>query len=278
MKRLAFSLLAVSSAALAACGTSGTSGGGTPSPAAPARFSYGPFSAQYQISSHTHIEQEFQGQTQVSNFGLVYFLSVSAADEDGVTRLMMTLDSVPRLSGPMMSPSAGADAAGTTFTGILSPRGEILDFQASDTANLLVQQLRPGLSRFFPRIPLGGVEALQAWTDSVEHSSHSGGLDIVVEATAQFQANDWGDRHGIRALSVGSDTDYVLSGGGMQGGSEITINGTGVSHGGFFLGADGRFLGGASADTAHTSAFIAAMGTDVPILQIRFDTVAVVGS
>lgn len=276
MKRLAFSLLALSSAALAACGTSGTSGGGTPSPAAPARFSYGPFTAQYQISSHTRVEQEIQGQLQVSDFGLVYFLSVRAADEEGVTRLTMTLDSVPQLSGPIIPPSAGADAAGTTFTGILSPRGEILDFQASNTTNTLVQQLRPGLSRFFPRIPLGGVEAGQAWTDSVENSSESGGLDILVEATAQLQAHDWGDRNGVRALSTSSDTDYALSGGGMQGGSEITIDGTGVSHGGFFLGADGRFLGGASADTAHMSAFVVAMGMDIPILQIRFDTVAVV--
>ncbi len=276
MKRLAFSLLALSSAALAACGTSGTSGGGTPSPAAPARFSYGPFTTQYQISSHTRVEQEIQGQVQVSELGLVYFLSVSAADEEGVTRLTMTLDSVPQLIGPGISPSTGADAAGTTFTGILSPRGEILDFQASNTTNTLVDQLRPGLSRFFPRVPLSGVEAGQAWTDSVEISSESGGLDILVEATAQFQAHDWGDRNGVRALSASSDTDYTLSGGGMQGGSEITIDGTGVSHGGFFLGADGRFLGGASADTAHTSAFVVAMGMDIPILQIRFDTVAVV--
>ncbi len=276
MKRLAFSLLALSGVALAACGTSGTSGGGTPSPAAPARFSYGPFTAQYQISSHTRVQQDIQGQVQVSEFGLVYFLSVSAADEEGVTRLTMTLDSVPQLSGPLFSPSTGADAAGTTFTGILSPGGEILDFQASNTTNTLVEQLRPGLSRFFPRVPLGGVEAGQAWTDSVEISSESGGLDILVEATAQFQAHDWGDRNGVRALSASSDTDYTLSGGGMQGGSEITIDGTGVSHGGFFLGADGRFLGGASADTAHMSAFVVAMGMDIPILQTRVDTVAVV--
>lgn len=276
MKRLAFSLLALSSAALAACGTSGTSGGGTPSPAAPARFSYGPFTAQYQISSHTHVEQEIQGQAQTSDVDLVYFLSVATADEEGVTRLTMTLDSVPELSGPMTSPSAGADAAGATFTGILSPRGEILDFQISDSANALVRQLKNGLSRFFPRVPLGGVEAGQAWADSVEISSESGGLDILVEAAAQFQANDWGDRYGIRALSVGSSTDYALSGGGSQGGSEITIDGTGVSHGGFYLGGDGRFLGGTSADTAHMSAFVVAMGVDIPILQIRFDTVAVV--
>jgi hypothetical protein len=276
MKRLAFSLLALSSAALAACGTSGTSGGGTPSPAAPARFSYGPLTVQYQISSHTRIEQDMQGQVQVSDLGLVYFLSVSAADEGDVVRLTMTLDSVPELSGPMLSPSMAADAAGTTFTGILSPRGEILDFQSSDTTNTLVQQLRPGLSRFFPRVPLGGVDAGQAWTDSVSNRSQSGGLDILVEATAQFQAHDWGDRNGVRALSASSDTEYTLSGGGMQGGSEITVDGTGVSHGGFFLGADGRFLGGASTDTVHMSAFVVAMGMDIPILQIRFDTVAVV--
>jgi predicted small secreted protein len=276
MKRLAITIVAISSAALAACSTSGTSGGGDVSPAGPARFSYGPFSAQYQVSSRTHVEQDFQGQTQTSEFGLVYFLSVTAADDDGVTRLTMTLDSVPQLSGPGTTPALAADAAGATFTGILSSRGEILDFYMSDSTNALVQQLRTGLARFFPRVPLGGAEAGQVWADSVQNSSESGGLDILVEATAQFQANDWVDRYGTRALSVGSSTDYTLSGGGTQGGSEITIDGTGVSHGGFYLGADGRFLGGASADTAHMSAFVVAMGVDIPILQTRADTVAVV--
>jgi hypothetical protein len=276
MKRLAFSILALSTAAFVACSTSGGSGGGGPSPAAPARFSYGPFSAQYQVSSHTHVEQEFQGQTQTSEFGLVYFLSVSATDEGGVTRLTMTLDSVPELHGPTTSPSAGADAAGTTFTGIFTPRGEILDFQSSDSANPLVQQLSTGLSRFFPRVPIDGVGAGQAWADSVSNNSRSGGLAILVEATAQLQAHSWGDRNGVRALSVGSNTDYVLSGSGSQGGSEITLDGTGVSHGSFYLGSDGLFLGGASADTSHMEAFVVAMGMAIPIVQTRFDTVAVV--
>jgi hypothetical protein len=274
MKRITLSILALAGAA--ACGTSGGAGGGAPAPAAPARFTYSPSSVQYMLSSHLRVEQEFQGQVQANDFFMQYYVTSEVVDDAGVSRVTMTMDSVTVLEGAGATAADAESAAGVTFSGILTSEGNILDYQVSDTTSQLVRQLAERFRRFFPNVPAGGVVANQSWSDTSAVDVNSQGIELLVETTTTNDAGGWMDHAGVQALPVDAVADYSLSGGGMQGGTEITLDGTGVTHSTYYLGSNGAFMGGVSADTANMAAFVMAMGMSIPITQVRFDTLTVV--
>ncbi len=277
MKGHTLPLVVLAGAALAGCGTSGSSGAAAPGPAAaPARFTYQPASVQYVSSSHGRVEQEFGGQVTSTEVGLRYFLSLAAVEDGDVTRVTLTIDSVPVVIGPGVPPGMAERSAGSTFTGILTSEGEILDFQGGDTTIVLVRQLADRLERIFPRIPPGGVAPGQAWTDSVETESGSSGFDLLIEVVSENQARDWVEHAGAAALLVENVSNYQISGGGIQGGTEISLDGTGITRGEYYLAADGRLLGGVSADSMSATAMVVAAGTMIPITQVRLDSLSIV--
>lgn len=274
-RTVAVGLLLCTSLAIAGCGATGSTGTGSSetAPAAPARFSYAPFDATYRIASHTSQEQDFGGQVNATEFAMHWYLSIVSTP----SALTMTLDSAPKITGVAQGVSQGDldQAAGMVFTGTLSSEGHIADFAGGDDSSDFIQQLAQSIERFLPRIPVGGAEAGQTWIDTLESTTGSGGLEINVQLITRSLADSWIEHEGSQALLVTTTTDYSMSGGGTQMGSEIDIDGSGIRHGTLYLGADGRFLGGISADTANLTATVAAMGTIIPIFQTRYDTVAV---
>jgi hypothetical protein len=261
-------------ALLAGCGASGTAGGGTIETAPVVdRFTYGPFSATYEGVSHGMVDQ--MGQT--VEFGLRYYLTAGAVAAGGAHRLSITIDSIPELSGPETSQADAEAAAGTTFTGILLPHGEILEFHgADDTENTFLRQLRTGFLRFFPHLPEDGATPGNTWTDSLQTTQGGDGVDIAVETVTRSEAVDWVEWNGVRALHLVRVSDYTLSGAGSRMGTEFTVDGTGTRHEHRYLAADGTYLGGTAADTSNATALVTAMGMEIPILQIQNDTLRIV--
>jgi hypothetical protein len=270
-------LVAAAGTALTGCG--GSSSGGTaaaPPPQTPQRIVYQPFAAQYRAASHGRVEQEFSGQTMLSEFGLRYYVSAEAVDEDGVMGLTLTVDSVPLAVGGGLSAAEAVSAAGTRFTGVLRPEGHIRGFAGGDTTVPLVRQLASGLERIFPELPEGGVVPGQTWSDTIETTSPGAGLDILVSVVIDHRAEGWIQHALGRAVHIVSEARYTLSGEGMQGGSEISMEGSGVQRSNRYVSPDGRYLGGTSADTSYSTALVVAMGSSIPVTQIRFDTLAIV--
>jgi len=272
----AVGLLLCTSFAALGCGTTGSAGTGSSeaAPETPVRFSYAPFDATYLIASHTSQEQDFGGQVNASEFAMHWYLSVV----NSASELTLTVDSAPKITGVAQGVSQTDldQAAGLVFTGTLSPEGRISDFAGGDASSDFTQQLAQSVERFLPRVPAGGAAAGQAWVDTLETTTGSGGLEINVQLITRSQADSWMEHEGGQALLVTTTTDYSMSGGGTQMGSEIDIDGTGVRHSTLYLGADGLFLRGISADTANLTATVAAMGAIIPIFQTRHDTVAAV--
>jgi hypothetical protein len=256
------------------CGATG-SGGRTadPTPEAPEHFVYGPFDVTYRIASHTFQEQEFGGQANTNDYAMHWYLSIVHQPPT----LTLTLDSVPQITGtnPGLSTSDLDSSVGAEFSGTFTPNGAISGFTGGNESNAFLQQLSQSLERFLPRIPDGGAAAGQMWTDTLETTTRSGGLEIEIQLITESQAGSWVEHSGARSLEVSTVTSYSLSGGGNQMGSEIDLSGTGIRHGLIYLGSDGRFLGGSSADTANMTATVAAMGAIIPIFQTRHDTVSV---
>jgi hypothetical protein len=164
-----------------------------------------------------------------------------------------------------------------TFTGILSPHGEILDFSGGEDAeSQFIQRLRTGFQRFVPRVPENGAAPGETWTDSLQTTTGGEGVEISVETVTRSEAVEWTERDSVRALHVIRVSDYTLSGAGSQMGTEFTVDGTGVRHEHRYLGADGTYLGGTAADTSNATALVTAMGMEIPILQIQHDTLRIV--
>jgi hypothetical protein len=230
----------------------------------------------YEVRSHTSVEQEMGGQVSVNDFHLRYFLSAVTVPAGDAASLTLTVDSIPEGQAPGLTRADFDAAAGATFTGVLTPDGQTLDFEAPDSGNRLVRQFSVAFARFFPRVPTGGAAPGDRWTDTTDVSTKESGLDIYVEMVAELEARSWVEYAGARALEVAIVQNYTVSGGGAQGGQDITVDGTGVRRGWLYLGADGRFLGGTSADTSDATATVAAMGAIIPIRQLRFDTLTVV--
>jgi hypothetical protein len=167
-------------------------------------------------------------------------------------------------------------AAGATFAGALQPTGEISNFQGPESGSALVTQMNQSLRRFFTPLPEAGAGANQTWTDSAAVMSGATGMDIEVSTVTTYESGTWIDENGARVLPVTARSDIAVAGGGMQGGTEITIDGTGVSWSELRLAADGRLLSRFSADTMNMTATVIAMGTIIPITQLRFDSLSVV--
>lgn len=269
-------LLAVAGIILAGCGGSGGGAAQPPPPAVPQRILYQPFALRYAVSSHGRVEQVFSGQAVVSEFGMRYFVSAEAVAAGDVMNLTLTIDSVPHIEGAGLSRAEATHAAGTRFTGVLEPQGNITAFGGGDSTVALVRQLASGLERIFPQLPLGGVVPGQRWSDTVETVSPGTGFDIAIRVVLDHHAVEWTQHIGGRALHITTLATYTLAGEGMQGGSEISIEGSGVQHSHRFLSPDGRYLGGTSADTSLSTATILATGGSIPVTQIRFDTLTVV--
>lgn len=259
------------------CGTA-PSAGVPPAPREPAQFTYGPFSETYAIVSHTRQEQEVGGQITTVESAMRWRMTASTDPTGGEAGLTMTIDSAPTVTGTGADFVQGdlARAAGTTFVGTLTAEGRVVGLHGGDTTNAFLGQLAQSAERFFPRVPAGGAAPGQRWTDTLSTSTVSGGLEIHLELVSRSEAGGWVDRDGLRALEVATVTDYTLTGGGSQMGTEIDLDGTGSRHSIAYLAADGRFLGSTSADTSNMTATVAAMGMMIPIIQVRHDSVSVV--
>ena len=263
------------------CGSGGVTGGPAASrattPAVVDHFVYGPFATSYRLVSRNHTEQEMSGQVTAYDFHTELFLSAEAVTSEEGNRLALTIDSMVPVNTlpPGVSQSDFEGVAGATFRGILHPTGEISDFQAAEGSGSLLTQMNRSMRNFLPTVPEGGVRPGQIWTDSATILTPSAGMDIEVSTVTTSESGDWTDESGLRVLPVSARSDFTVAGGGNQGGTEITIDGTGVSWSYLRLAADGRLVYRAAADTANMTATVIAMGAIIPITQIRFDTLSV---
>jgi len=263
------------------CGAAGTPSGAPraqAAPAPPASFLYRPFDVQYRVASQNHTEQEFGGQVNAFDLSLAYFLGAKATPAGDALQVSLTLDSV--VPGGPLPPGVNASdfqsAVGATFSGVLSPTGEMSSFQEGKGTGQFLGQLNASMPRFFTHVPAGGAQTGQTWSDSTSISTPSGGLDMQISTKTDYVAGSWSAHDGVQALEVTGISHYTISGGGMQGGAEITVDGSGTSHARLLLGAGGWLLGQTSADTTNLTATVLAMGAIIPVTQIRYDTVSVV--
>lgn len=252
-----------------------------PPPAPPAphparRVTYRPYTAEYRAVSRVRVEQEFApGQVAASEYAIRVHFSLTIALGDSLMPVRIVVDSVPELEGAGMSSREAAEVAGLVFHGELHPDGRLATFSPSRPQGLLASQLANTLREFFPRLPSGGAQDGDHWSDTTSSTTVTAGLPITVHAVTQY-AGRWTSGGDARSFEIVGVSEYSLSGRGTGAGQEIALDGSGRRHTTYYLDASGRYLGAAAADTAHYEATIGAAGIVLPITQYRADSLQLV--
>lgn len=272
--------LLAAAAVLGGCGTGGGSAAGSAEAPAPVvqAFQYAPFAVTYRLASHTRTEQEFGGQVNAMQYATATYIAAEAvAGGASGAALTMHVDSLVALGSlpPGVSASDLEGVVGTTFRGTMAPTGRIVDFESGAGSGPLLAQMNQSMPRFFSRVPEGGAQPGQTWTDTSTVSSGGMGTDVEITTITTYTAADWVQQGSLRTLPVSAKADFTLSGSGSQGGAEFVLDGTGVSWVRIVFADDGRLIGRTSADTMNMTASVISMGAVVPVTQVRADTLQV---
>jgi hypothetical protein len=263
------------------CGAGGGAGGpgaaDVPAPEVTV-YRYAPFATAYRLATRVRTEQEFGGQVSTMEFGTATYLAAEAVrTASGGTALSLHVDSiVPLGSLPQGVSQSDLDGVrGATFRGTMAPSGGISNFERGQGSGTLIDQLNQSMQRFFSVVPADGARPGQTWTDSATVETGGEMNDLEITTLTDYTAGDWVQRGSIRALAVSAQADYTISGTGSGGGAEFVIDGTGVSWVQLLFADDGRLFERISADTMNMTASILAIGTIVPVTQVRSDSLVV---
>jgi len=253
-------------------------------PAAPPRASsevvrLGPSALRYVSHQVVHIDQEFQGMRQPSDFGLRSFFRVTIAgpaDSAGYATTV-TVDSIVPDSGstvPMGLNLSGAK--GLSFAGRLRPTGEFRNAVASDTTApaQLLAQIIGSFRNFFPRLPANGATLGATWTDTVTSNERTAG-SVTVTNISHAHAAAWEQHNGVRCLRVDVTSTFTIQGSGEQIGQPFDISGSGLRSGVDYIAVDGRYLGGEAHDSTSMTITLPVQATTIPRTQVSRSTVTV---
>ncbi|MBI4420967.1 MAG: hypothetical protein HY560_09090 [Gemmatimonadetes bacterium] len=213
------------------------------------------------------------------DFELTYF-ATSALVPDGNGRLnaALVLDSVLPAPTGLLADAERERARGTRYAGVLTPEGRLADFAGPDSPPAgRMRELAEVMRDFFPRIPAGGVEAGQTWTDTTAETTGTAGTEgVTIRSITVHEVRDSSDYAGERSLEIRTSTRYTLTGEGQQSGQPYSVEGTGVRRASHYLSQAGRYLGRHSIDSATVDVSFTGLGLVIPGHEIRTDTLTAI--
>jgi hypothetical protein len=168
-----------------------------------------------------------------------------------------------------------AAAKGLSFTGRLTPTGELKNPVASDT--IAAQSLAPivgSFRNFFPRLPAAGLSLGANWVDTLSTSDRAAG-NVTVTTISTATAPAWEQRNGTRALRLEVSSNFTIAGSGEQAGQPFEVAGSGVRTGVDYVAVDGRYLGGEASDSTSMTITLPVQGMTIPRTQKSRSTVMV---
>lgn len=239
----------------------------------PSTVRYAPHQASYELVSNRRVEQFLPTGSTTAESSYRVFLHTSLSEGSEGLGITITIDSVSEATGAGIPPTDVSLAGGTEFTGTVAPSGRLLGFSGGDTTNMLVRQLNQTLGEFLPQLPEGGAVPGVQWTDTAIIQTDNSGLAIEVRSVAAREVLPWTTFAGQDALHLVSRASYTLAGQGAQMGQAITLDGAGVREEHHFVSRAGAYLGAWASDSATIDALVTSVGTSIPIVQLRVDSV-----
>jgi hypothetical protein len=170
------------------------------------------------------------------------FVTVTLADSAGGKSLRVVVDSI-RGDSATPIPAAVLDSArGVVFSGFVEKSGRPSGLQptGSSPAGAQIQGL---LSDFFPWVK-PSLKIGQTWADTTSKTNGSGPDSVTVRRISSYKTGPGETRESRKAVRVIHDFTSSVDGTQPTPNGPARIEGTGRGTGFYFVGSDGRYLGG----------------------------------
>ena len=182
------------------------------------------------------------GAKQSLSFNTSSFVTVTLTDSAGGKSLRVVVDSM-RGDSATPIPAAVLDSArGAEFRGFVEKSGKLSGLEATSTTGA-ASQVQGLLSDFFPWIRRG-LKVGDSWTDTTAKVNGVGADSVTVRRVSAFKAAGNETRNSRKAIRIVEDFSSSVAGTQPTPSGPAKIEGNGTGKGAYYVGTDGRYLGG----------------------------------
>ena len=205
----------------------------------------GPTTTRYRIDQSLFQEIDATaagGAKQVISFTTSSFITVTLADSGGGKVMRVVIDSLKGDSATPIPAAVLDSARGAEFRGFVERSGKPSGLQPvhGTSATAQVQGL---LSDFYPWSK-AGIKVGQSWTDTTARVNGVAADSVTVRRVSAYKAGPTENRQPRNAVMIVQDFSSSVAGTQPTPSGSARIEGTGSGKGSYYLGTDGKYLGG----------------------------------
>ena len=206
---------------------------------------WAPITTRYRIDQS--LAQEIDataagGAKQSISFHTSSFITVILADSAGGKVMTVKVDSVRGDSATPIPPAVLDSARGAEFHGFVERSGKPLGLEPV-TGTSAAAQIQGLLSDFFPWVR-SGLKVGDSWTDTTAKVNALGADSVTVRRVSAYKASGSETRHARKAVRVSEEFTSSVAGTQPTPSGPARIEGSGSGKGSYYVGTDGRYLGG----------------------------------
>ena len=175
-------------------------------------------------------------------FSTTSFVTVTLSDSAGGKALRVVVDSVRGDSATPIPVAVLDSARGVEFRGFLEKSGKPTGLKPSSNASA-ASQIQGLLSDFFPWTR-AGLKVGDSWADTTAKTTGAGSDSVTVRRVSAYKAAAREIKESRKAVRVTENFTSSVAGTQPTPNGPARIEGTGNGNGFYFVGPDGRYLGG----------------------------------
>jgi hypothetical protein len=202
------------------------------------------------------------GATQVQQYTRTAYLTVAIEDAPGKYHTTIRLDSLRQEVGGTVAADSVLRAEGTSWTGSLTPQGQLSALRADRTSGV-GDQVEASFLALFPVLPATGLEGATGWSDTTERAIRADAFDVKERAATSYQVG----KHDGAVYTIDAATAFQRAGTGGQATQPMEMASSGTRRAIYRFSRDVGLLGAEGADSAEMTITIPAVGQSVPVHQ-----------
>jgi hypothetical protein len=208
-------------------------------------FGLAPVTTKYRIDQSMVQEMDATaagGAKEVISFTTSSFITVTLADSAGGKVMRVVIDSLKGDSATPIPPAVLDSARGAEFRGFVERSGKPTGLRPVHPTSAIAQ-IQGLLSDFYPWSK-AGIKVGQSWTDTTAKVDGVGADSVTVRRVSAYKAAPAENRQPSNAVVITQDFRSSIAGTQPTPSGSARIEGTGNGKGSYFLGKDGKYLGG----------------------------------
>jgi hypothetical protein len=182
------------------------------------------------------------GARQVISFSTSSFITVTLADSAGGKVMRVVIDSLQGDSTTPIPLAVLDSARGAEFRGFVERSGKPSPLEPVHGTSAITQ-VQGLLSDFYPWSK-AGIKPGQSWTDTTAKVNSVGADSVTVRRRTAYRAARTENRQPRNAVMIIEDFSSSIAGTQPTPSGSARIEGTGSGKGSYYLGSDGKYLGG----------------------------------